>query len=115
MCVMSMVHDHFGPLIPDWTKPFAPTPVVPMTPNPWPMVTPEQVIDYARLAEEFRKACAAARVIDAITGTPDCVDPKKEPLQARVAELERRLAALEAAQKTKARARRKTARRLTAT
>lgn len=129
MCVMSMVHDHFAPLIPDLTMPWN-VPQVPIRVAPpwdaqpavapfgetiqWPP-PPAQVIDYARLADEFRKACEAARVIDAITGKPDCVDPAKEPLQARVAELERRLASLEAAQKPVTKVRRKTAKRVAAT
>ena len=97
MCVVSMVHDHYAPLIPDWTKPFAPTPILPIQPE----ITPAQATDWARIAEEFRRAVAAARVVDELTKQPDCVDPEKAKLEERVAMLEKRLAELEAAQKPK--------------
>lgn len=97
MCVVSMVHDHFDPLIPslgDLTKPWNVEPSGP-TPFVWPP-TPQEAIDYRKLAEAFREAVDAAKTVDLLTKQPDCVDPEKAKLEARVAELERRLDALTA-------------------
>lgn len=104
MCVVSMVMDHYKPLIPeDWQpKPVQIDPVAPAL--VWP---PPQAIDAAtvgalraegdrleRLIADFKQAVAAARTVDALTAQPDCEDPEKAKLEARVAELERRLDAM---------------------
>jgi hypothetical protein len=90
MCVMSVVHDHYGQQIPtinpvDWW----------IKETPPPATTGRPVLDFSDLAKmiaEFRELIGAAKLIDDKTGQPDCVDPIKEQLQARVAELEKLLA-----------------------
>jgi hypothetical protein len=73
-----------------WAPAFPPSPPAKFTPN-------EE--DLRTLIDAFHKAVEAAKVFDAVTGQPDCVDPEKGRLEARVAELERRLDAMvEAAQ-----------------
>lgn len=79
MCVISMVYDTFTPRIDRWQIPIHPT--VPI--HPWP------ISDLERLLKDFRKAAEAAKVVDALTGQPDCADPEKAKLEARVADLER--------------------------
>lgn len=84
MCVISMVHDHFAPRIPDagtfqW-------------PPPDPFAAP--LAELRQLIADFRAACTAAKVVDEKTAQPDCLDPAKAGLEARVAELERRLNAM---------------------
>lgn len=105
MCVVSMVMDHYEPLIPDNWQPkpnhilTGGAPVI-----QWP---PAQAIDTAtvealraegdrleRLIADFKTAVEAARKVDALTAQPDCEDPEKAKLEARVAELERRLDAM---------------------
>lgn len=85
MCVMSMVHDHYEPIIP-W---ISPAPQV-----PW--VTPETTgtapFDWVKLVEEFRKAQEAAKTVDSLTGQKDCLDPNKAKLEERVRELEAAIA-----------------------
>ncbi len=71
MCVVSMVHNHFEPLI------------APLTPND---------IDVVDILDSFMKAREAAKVVDELTGQPDCVDPEKAKLIERVAELEKLIA-----------------------
>lgn len=92
MCVMSMVHDYYQPLIPqrwDWH------PLVPFTPSPVQPVQPLDPDALRKLLDDYRKATEAAERVDALTGQPDCVDPEKAKLERRVAELEKRLAQLE--------------------
>lgn len=83
MCVVSMVYDRFEPLIP--YPPWQPTP------------EPEQVKLLKELIEQFQKAAEAAKVVDRLTGQPDCLDPDKAKLDERVVALEDRIAQLEAA------------------
>jgi hypothetical protein len=100
-----MVMDHFKPFIPDDWQPqtgridIHGTPVI-----PWP---PPQTVDtatvealraeiagLAKIVADFKTAVEAARKVDALTAQPDCADPEKTKLEARVAELERRLDAV---------------------
>ena len=104
MCVVSMVMDHYKPLIPENWQP-KPVQIDPVAPAfVW---HPAQTIDAAtvealraegdrleRLIADFKQAVAAARTVDALTAQPDCEDPEKAKLEARVAELERRLDAM---------------------
>lgn len=88
MCVISMVYDTFTPRIDRWQIPIHPT--VPI--HPWPVPggePPPTISDLERLLKDFRKAAEAAKVVDALTGQPDCADPEKAKLEARVADLER--------------------------
>lgn len=83
MCVVSMVMDHFG-------KRFEPLYPYPNWPRP--TIQPLQPFDPVGakvLIDEFKKAVEAARTVDKLTNQPDCEDPEKAKLEARVAELER--------------------------
>lgn len=101
MCIVSMVHDHFEPLVPQ----------MPWQPNLWPPggtftlpavpVTREELdalrAEVARLTKvvnDFITAKSAAETVDRLTAQPDCVDPEKARLVERVADLEKRLAAV---------------------
>jgi hypothetical protein len=85
MCVVSMVHDHYF----DRFKPY----VQPQeTKWPWPAEPPVDTDELRKLIDEFKEAIAAAKKIDVLTKQPDCVDPEKAKLSARVAELEKKLA-----------------------
>lgn len=87
MCVYSMVMDHFEPQFPwsiteprlDWTPPT--------------QIQQAPAADWLKLLEEMKEAAEAAKVVDRITGQPDCVDPEKQKLEERVADLEKLLAA----------------------
>lgn len=86
MCVVSMVMDHYGPLFPQGTSPwdiFRPQP-----PANDPLV---DGLALRKLIDEFKEAVAAAKKIDVLTKQPDCEDPEKVKLVARVAELEKLL------------------------
>jgi hypothetical protein len=92
MCVMSVVHDHYWPLIPD-PEIYGPGPTpVPFVPPPPP---PDNLAELRQLIEDFKKAAAAAKVVDELTGQKDCVDPEKATLIDRVRALEERLDAIE--------------------
>lgn len=117
MCVVSMVMDHYGPIfpVPDRIVPDTPPPPVE---HPWPpALTPiklnpfevsgttiadairidgRTVAEWKKLIEAFKKAVAAARVVDELTSQPDCEDPEKAALVDRVAALEKRLEELAA-------------------
>ncbi len=109
MCVYSAVMDHFKPLFPE-VVPIVPRPTMfPWTiqtptygePSP-PTVTfadisPQRIAELRSLIERFEKAVAAAKVVDALTGQPDCEDPEKAKLETRVKWLERRLDAMASA------------------
>jgi hypothetical protein len=121
MCVVSMVHDFFGPIIPDperlpWTPdpnitpfppvepsktmphPLTPGPLVPaVLPTPMPLPIPD-LVELQRLIDEFRRALEAAKVVDRLTGQLDCVDPDKAQLEDRVNRLERQVEQLLAEQ-----------------
>lgn len=100
MCVVSAVHDYFSPLIPGvpavpWPGPWAPAPEspprTPEVPAPSPgldpalFAVPMQLIELRLLIDRFERAVAAAKVVDELTGQPDCVDPEKAKLEDRVA------------------------------
>lgn len=91
MCVISMVMDHYQPLIPEIT-PLGPTfgPTAPPIQYGWPPSV--DLVALRRLIDEFNAAVAAAKTVDKLTGQPDCEDPEKMKLVERVAELEIRLA-----------------------
>jgi hypothetical protein len=101
-----MVHDHFEPLVP--LQPWQP---LPQLPNVWPQggtftlpavpVSREELdalrAEVARLTmvvNDFIAAKNAAETVDRLTAQPDCVDPDKSRLIKRVADLEKRLAAV---------------------
>lgn len=97
MCMVSAVYDQYNPWIPT-PGPSVP-PWQPIAPNPGLgtvgiMLTPEQL---QQLLESFHKAVAAAKQADEAVGAKDCADPEKAKLEERVAELERRLDAMQKA------------------
>lgn len=85
MCVYSMVMDYYEPQFP-WTV-TAPSPR-------WSPIHIEEApaADWLKLIGDLKKASAAAAIVDAMTNQPDCVDPEKQKLEERVAELEKLLA-----------------------
>lgn len=85
MCVVSMVHDHYL----DRFQPYV-TPDITIS---WPPPSLD-LSELRKLIEEFKEAISAAKTIDVLTKQPDCVDPEKARLSARVAELEAKLAAI---------------------
>lgn len=108
MCVVSMVMDHYNERFPrDWWH-------VPEG-QPWTVLGPggtttgttvtlaqpmteemrRLVEEMRRLILEFKTALGAAKLVDRLTAQPDCENPEKARLEQRVAELERRLEALE--------------------
>jgi hypothetical protein len=106
MCVVSMVMDHFEPKIPqdwwpqrvDFIEP-VPTPLQTfVVPAPIDAATVEalraEIAKLVSVVTEFKAAVEAARKVDALTAQPDCEDTEKAKLEARVAELERRLDAV---------------------
>lgn len=102
MCVVSMVMDRYKPWFPEpntwpgtkevFPNPYTPpyTPVVPYTPPKiQPIIDPDQLRE---LIDAFRDELKGAEKFDRLTGQPDCVDPEKQKLEERVAELEEKLA-----------------------
>lgn len=99
MCVVSMVSDHYSPLIPFPTWPGeSPTPTaVPIGMLPLSVVISQEEVDRLRaLIKDFKEAMEAAAKVDRLTGQPDCVDPEKKKLTERVAALELQLKAFKA-------------------
>ena len=86
MCVYSMIMDYYNPKIPQG----------PCKTNQW---TPETQSEFEKLLDDIRKAAEAAKVVDELTGQPDCVDPEKQKLEKRVAALEKELKRLKKAKK----------------
>jgi uncharacterized small protein (DUF1192 family) len=120
MCVVSMVYDHYRPLIPTWPVPvIEPVPVQPSETAPLPIFyplgppqpePPKITVDpvwLAQLLKDFREAVDAAKKVDALTGQPDCEDPEKAKLEARVSALEAELKRLKGKKKRKASSRSK--------
>lgn len=79
MCVVSMVLDYYQPLFPEPIKPLDALPYISPTID---LVKLQQLID------EFRECIEAAKKIDILTKKPDCEDPEKIKLLARITELE---------------------------
>lgn len=91
MCVVSMVHDHFGKQFDDWQRKYAP----PVTaPNTFTFTPAPDLTELKELIKEFRELVAAAKRIDTVTGQPDCVDPEKAKLEDRVSALEAKMTKL---------------------
>lgn len=95
MCTVSMVSEHyedaFRKYIPTW--PQLPTPHIPEGAPAW-VTEPTWVTELRAMIADFRKAMEAAKVVDALTKQPDCIDPEKAKLQEHVARLERVIDAL---------------------
>jgi hypothetical protein len=60
--------------------------------------------------DDYRRAVDAAKIIDKLTGQPDCIDPEKARLEKRVLKLEAELAELKQATKLKKRTTKKKSR-----
>jgi len=106
MCVMSMVHDHFAPLIPDpgrtdWVPPSVTT--VDLSGLAGSVAMAPAIAELRKLIAEFREAVEAARKVDLLTKQPDCVDPEKAKLEFRVAALEKALDRLSKPKRKRAR------------
>lgn len=80
MCVVSMVSDHYQPLIIPWTHK--------ITPN-IPHIDQFELDKLVQLLRDYREAIEAAEKVDRLTKQPDCIDPEKLVLQKRIEELER--------------------------
>lgn len=93
MCVVSMIHDHYEPLIPkpDFWIPWQPAfpDFEPSTPPP--PTDLKEIERVRKLLEDFRKAHKAAAEVDKLTKQPDCVDPEKAKLEERVVALEQKI------------------------
>jgi hypothetical protein len=81
MCAVSAIYDHHAPLIPR-LEPGEPL-------ERW---DPLPALDISQRLEDFQRAIGIAKAEDVAAGTPDCFDPEKQKLEARVAELEKLLA-----------------------
>lgn len=91
MCVVSMVHDHFAPLIPQapqWPWNITPTPSTQTISFGTPPNLDKEIAELRKVIAEFREAIAAAKKVDILTGQPDCVDPAKAKLEERIAAIE---------------------------
>ena len=100
MCFVSMVMDSYKPQFPEWkwTQEIVPNPAIPSeTKITLSTLGKEDLAKLEKLIAEFKEAVAIANRLDVLTKKPDCVDPEKEKLVARVAELEAQLAAIRAA------------------
>ena len=75
-----MVMDHFQPYFPPNPQP------LPFVVQPVPDNRP--VPDLGKLIQDFYRAVEAAKVVDELTGQPDCEDPEKMSLLERVRRLE---------------------------
>ena len=81
MCVVSMVSDHYQPLIIPWKYKIEPS-------------IPAKPIDLAdlehleNLIKDYREAVAAATTVDRLTKQSDSIDPEKLKLHKRIEELE---------------------------
>jgi hypothetical protein len=105
MCVMSMVHDFYTPKFEPYVKPNQTIePLFTFGPD----LTPH-LEEIKQLIKDFRAASEAALKVDRLTDQPDCVDPAKAKLEAKIAELEAEIARLtkKPAKKTKKRTNKK--------
>lgn len=88
MCVISMVHDHFNPMIPDITQIMQPGTVI--EPIDWSkLLGGADLAELRQLIADFRAAVDAAKTVDALTKQADCLDPEKAKLEERVKRLEK--------------------------
>ena len=105
MCVYSLVYDHFTPKFEPYVRPNQPAaPDFIFSPD----LTPH-LEEIKQLIKDFRAASEAALKVDRLTDQPDCVDPAKAKLEAKIAELEAEIARLtkKPAKKTKKRTNKK--------
>lgn len=97
MCIVSMVHDHYDPLIP-LPEDIFPGTVLPHQPPSFDWTTLlKPGVDLAELRQliaDFRECVAAAQRLDVAMKQPDCVDPEKAKLEERCARLEKIIDAL---------------------
>ena len=102
MCVVSMVMEHYQPIFPQPeptpVQPFQPMQTVPFS-WPTPQTMAGELQELRVLIGEFRELYEATKKIDVLTKQPDCEDPEKIKLVARVDLLEKRLMELEATRK----------------
>jgi hypothetical protein len=92
MCGVSFVMDKYNPLLPYETPAEPPERVLYPPHVPWSPPLPPP--DLAKLIQDFREEFRKAREEDLRAKAPDCADPEKTKLLARVEELERRLTAI---------------------
>jgi hypothetical protein len=109
MCIVSMVHDDFNRRQWPWTEPHPFVPYVPQPYRPFPggdqpaktspffpsgLPDAEEVERLRKLVADYNEAIKLAERLDVLTKKPDCEDPEKAALRAKVAELERQLDAM---------------------
>lgn len=103
MCVVSMVSDHYSkrwPFNDDNTA----LPLGGIQGSPWQQIPASDLDSLRQILKEFREAMDAAKKVDKLTAQPDCEDAgKKQALEDRVAELERRLDAMDKPKRRRAR------------
>lgn len=87
MCTVSAIYDHYNPYFDPWVRPLTVVPYVPPPSLAWEKL--------AQLIADFRAALGAARLIDQLTGQPDCEDKQKAMLEEQVQALEERLAEIQ--------------------
>jgi hypothetical protein len=92
MCFISMVMTDYGETMKKYQEHVAQHPDTYQWNVPQP---PAEVAELRKLVEEFKEAVALAKRLDVIMKQPDCVDPEKAKLEARVAELEAKLKAIQ--------------------
>jgi len=98
MCVVSMVHDSFHPRIRPWVErvvPMSPEPFHPQRLAPEIDLSPDELRTIRKILDDYKKANAAARVVDDLTGQPDCIDEEKQAMAREIEELRRRLSRYE--------------------
>ena len=106
MCVYSLVHDFFTPKF----EPYVPSKQT--SDSNFTFIAPDittHLEEIKQLIKDFRTASEAAIKVDNLTAQPDCVDPAKAKLEAKIAELEAEIARLtkKPAKKTKKRTNKK--------
>lgn len=87
MYIVSNVMDHYRPQFEPYRRDTTPTSTFTITQS-------VDLVELARLIEDFKEAVAAAKKLDVLTKQPDCEDPEKAKLVARVADLEKQLEAV---------------------
>jgi chromosome condensin MukBEF MukE localization factor len=87
--------NHFGKRFDEWRPTSVGTGTIDISKLFPAQLTAEDITEFRQLMKDFRVAVKAAKVVDKLTGQPDCEDLEKKKLEDKVAELERRLAAIE--------------------